>query len=38
MEARWADLIHDDPAYSPNLSLRSGDFELAQPPRVPPVP
>lgn len=37
MEARWADLIHDDPAYSPNLSLRSGDFELAQPPRVPPV-
>ena len=34
MQSRWNDLIHDDPAYSPNLSLHNGNFELAQPARV----
>ncbi|MDE1942804.1 MAG: glycosyltransferase [Betaproteobacteria bacterium] len=38
MQGRWADVIRHDPAYSPNLSLRSGNFDLAQPPRLPPVP
>ncbi len=37
MQERWATLIHDDPAYSPNLSLRTGNFDFAQPPRVPAV-
>lgn len=37
MQERWADIIQDDPAYSPNLTLSSGDFAMAQPPRVPAV-
>ena len=33
MMQRWAPLLQHDPAYSPNLSLRHGDFSLAWPPR-----
>jgi len=36
MEARWAALIADDPAYSPNLTLAQEDFSLAWPPRALP--
>ncbi|HET7161162.1 MAG TPA: glycosyltransferase family 2 protein [Rhodanobacteraceae bacterium] len=36
MLSRWQGLLHDDPAYNPNLSLQSLDFELAFPPRVKP--
>lgn len=31
---RWADLLDDDPAYSPNLSLEGYTFTLARDPRV----
>jgi len=30
---RWGDLLRNDPAYSPNLTLDSEDFSLAWPPR-----
>lgn len=34
MMARWPELLHEDPAYSPNLSYRHGDsFKPAFPPR-----
>ena len=33
MESRWGDILREDPAYSPNLSLHSEDFSLAWPPR-----
>lgn len=33
MMQRWAPLLQHDPAYSPNLTLRYGDFSLAWPPR-----
>jgi O-antigen biosynthesis protein len=33
LRQRWADLIADDPAYSPNLTLNLTDFSLAWPPR-----
>lgn len=33
MRTTWPDLIAADPAYSPNLSLNSPNFELAFPPR-----
>lgn len=33
MEDRWRDLLRDDPAYNPNLSLNHLNFELAFPPR-----
>lgn len=36
MFARWATLIADDPAYSPNLTLDNDDFSLAWPPRAIP--
>ncbi len=32
--ARWGHLMDRDPAYNPNLTLRSEDFGLADPPRV----
>ncbi len=35
MRERWGDLILDDPAYNPNLSLETADFDLAWPPRIP---
>ena len=35
MKQRWGDVLLNDPAYSPNLTLDSEDFGLAWPPRVP---
>ena len=35
MKQRWGDLLLNDPAYSPNLSLDAEDFSLAWPPRLP---
>ena len=35
MQQRWGDLLLNDPAYSPNLSLDADDFSLAWPPRLP---
>jgi GT2 family glycosyltransferase len=37
MKARWGDFLGRDPAYSPNLSLENEDFNLAWPPRLPPI-
>ena len=34
MQSRWADLIANDPAYNPNLTIGSEDFSFAWPPRV----
>ena len=34
MKQRWGDLLLNDPAYSPNLTLNHEDFSLAWPPRV----
>ncbi|HUZ09427.1 MAG TPA: glycosyltransferase [Acidimicrobiales bacterium] len=34
LQTRWADMLADDPAYSPNLSLAHETFPLAFPPRV----
>jgi GT2 family glycosyltransferase len=35
MRARWGELIANDPAYNPNLTVHSENFGLAWPPRVP---
>ena len=35
MKWRWGDLLHDDAAYNPNLTLDQGDYGLAFPPRSP---
>ena len=34
MQDTWGDALRQDPAYNPNLSLLSGGFTLAFPPRV----
>jgi glycosyltransferase involved in cell wall biosynthesis len=34
MQERWGDLLLNDPAYSPNLTLDFDDFSLAWPPRI----
>jgi GT2 family glycosyltransferase len=34
LRARWADVIRNDPFYSPNLTFAGGDFSPAFPPRV----
>ena len=34
MKWRWGDVLHDDPAYNPNLTLDQGDYGLAFPPRT----
>jgi GT2 family glycosyltransferase len=34
MKQRWGDLLLNDPAYSPNLTLDREDFSYAWPPRV----
>lgn len=34
MNRRWGDLLRNDPAYSPNLSLDHHDFSYAWPPRT----
>jgi len=31
---RWGDIIQNDPAYSPNLTLEAENFGLAWPPRL----
>jgi hypothetical protein len=36
MQKKWGDLLSNDPAYNPNLTLEHEDFSLAFPPRVPP--
>jgi GT2 family glycosyltransferase len=33
MKSRWGDLLNNDPAYNPNLTLAHDDFSLAWPPR-----
>jgi glycosyltransferase involved in cell wall biosynthesis len=38
MYDQWKDILYCDPAYSPNLSLRTGNFDLAWPPRIPQLP
>ena len=38
LQTRWPDIIRNDPAYSPNLSLDTCNFDLAQPPRQPLTP
>jgi len=35
MKWRWGSVLHDDPAYNPNLTLDQGDYGLAFPPRSP---
>ncbi|EKS9856261.1 glycosyltransferase family 2 protein [Burkholderia cepacia] len=37
MRRHWGDLISNDPAYNPNLSLARSDYQLAWPPRIPPL-
>ena len=34
LNRRWGDLLLNDPAYNPNLTLDSCDFTLAWPPRI----
>lgn len=34
MKLRWGDLLLNDPAYNPNLTLEREDFSFANPPRV----
>ena len=34
MKSRWQDMLQNDPAYSPNLTLNTEDFAYAWPPRV----
>lgn len=34
MKRRWGDILLNDPAYSPNLTLDHQDFSLAWPPRI----
>lgn len=34
MQERWGDILGSDPAYNPNLSLMSHNFDLAFPPRA----
>ncbi|HTQ31188.1 MAG TPA: glycosyltransferase family 2 protein, partial [Opitutaceae bacterium] len=35
LRKKWGDLLFNDPAYNPNLTLDNSDFGLAFPPRVP---
>ena len=35
MQLHWGNLLQNDPAYNPNLSLDTEDFGLAWPPRIP---
>ncbi|EGW22948.1 glycosyltransferase [Methylobacter tundripaludum] len=37
MQKRWGNLLRNDPAYSPNLSLDHEDFSYAWPPRIPRI-
>jgi O-antigen biosynthesis protein len=33
MKSCWGDMLKNDPAYNPNLTLQHDDFSLAWPPR-----
>jgi hypothetical protein len=33
LQQKWGDILFNDPAYNPNLTLESTDFGLAFPPR-----
>jgi glycosyltransferase involved in cell wall biosynthesis len=37
MKSRWGNLLVNDSAYSPNLTLETEDFAYAWPPRVPSI-
>jgi O-antigen biosynthesis protein len=37
MQQCWGNLLLNDPAYNPNLTLDAEDFSLAWPPRVAPI-
>ena len=37
MWQHWGDMLRNDPAYSPNLTLDASDFGLAWPPRLAPT-
>lgn len=37
MHKRWGNLLMNDPAYSPNLTLVREDFSYAWPPRINPI-
>lgn len=37
MQKRWGNLLLNDPAYSPNLTLDREDFSYAWPPRINPI-
>jgi len=37
MKDRWGDVLREDPAYNPNLTLIDETFALAWPPRVPGI-
>ena len=37
MKQRWGELLFNDPAYNPNLSLAIEDFSYAWPPRAAKV-
>ena len=37
MKRRWANVLMNDPAYNPNLSLSREDFSYAWPPRITPI-
>ena len=37
MQKRWGEVLLNDPAYSPNLTLDYADFSMAWPPRVQPL-
>lgn len=34
MRARWENILQNDPAYNPNLTLKREDFSFANPPRL----
>jgi GT2 family glycosyltransferase len=34
MKKKWGELLKNDPAYNPNLTLEREDFSLAWPPRI----
>lgn len=37
MHKRWGDLLTNDPAYNPNLTLDNEDYSYAFPPRIEPL-
>lgn len=37
MATRWREILENDPAYNPNLTLARAEFSLAWPPRVPSI-